>query len=208
MEEIAKNLLATFWGFGQSLCGFFVLKSKGYSQKGSPSLESRSTAVESLRLSSDKFENNQMIPRKYTCDGENMSPPLKIENVPIETQSLALIMHDPDAEVEGGWTHWTVFNMDPGTLEIDEGSVPEGSIQGTTSFGKTGYGGPCPPRIAENDHRRNAGAYPGAHHYEFSIYALDSRLLLDKNAQKSDIEHAMEGHIIDQYTLTGLYRRA
>ncbi len=170
--------------------------------------EAEDVGEETLRLSSDAFGNNEMIPRKYTCDGENMNPPLRIENVPVETQSLALIVHDPDAKTGGGWTHWVVFNIDPSVSYIAENSVPQGSVEGTTSFGKTGYGGPCPPHSKKTDLQTKDDYLKDAHHYEFSIYAFDSRLLLDEDAQKHDVERAMEGHIIDQYTLVGLYVRA
>ena len=146
-----------------------------------------------MKLSSPVFENSGNVPAKYTCDGENASPPLEISDVPAEAQSLALALHDPDAPLAGGFTHWVIWNIDPATKEILENSSPEGAIQGTISSGRTGYTGPCPPS--------------GTHHYEFRLYALDTKLDLDSSVKKDDLEKAMEGHVLKQALLVGLYQR-
>jgi len=145
-----------------------------------------------MNLESPTFSNHQNIPSKYTCDGENVNPPLKISEVPEKSKSLVLIVDDPDAPM-GTWVHWTIWNISPKTTEIPENSVPEGAIEGMTDFGKPGYGGPCPPS--------------GTHRYFFKLYALDITLDLDTSAKKEDIEKAMEGHILDKAELIGLYSR-
>lgn len=147
---------------------------------------------EKMKLSSSAFDNNQMIPKKYTCDGDDINPPLLISDVPQNAKSLVLIIDDPDAP-QATWVHWTVFNISPKTVQIPENNVPPEAREGTTSFGKPGYGGPCPPS--------------GIHHYYFKLYALDSSLNLDSSAKKEDIENAIQGHIIEQAELIGLYKR-
>lgn len=145
-----------------------------------------------MKLKSSAFENNTMIPQKYTCDGENISPPLQIEGVPEGTQSLVLIVDDPDAPM-GDWVHWLVWNIKADTKEIAEGQVPEGSFQGTNDFGRLDYGGPCPPS--------------GTHRYFFKLYALDTTVNLAEGARKKDLESAIEGHVLEQTSLVGLYKR-
>ncbi len=145
-----------------------------------------------MKIKSSAFENNQTIPSKYTCDGENTSPPLSIAEVPKNTQSLVLIVDDPDAPA-GTWVHWTIWNIDPKTKEIPEGSVPSGGGEGITSFGNTGYGGPCP--------------LSGTHRYFFKIYALDIKLELSPDATSSKIEEEINGHILAKDELIGFYSR-
>ena len=145
-----------------------------------------------MRLSSSAFENEEFIPRQYTCDGANVNPPLNIGEVPPATESLVLIVDDPDAP-GGDWTHWTVWNINPAAAVIGENSVPAGAVEGLTNFGKPGYGGPCPPS--------------GAHHYQFKLYALDRRLTLSASANKVDLEKAMAGNIVAEARLVGLYQR-
>lgn len=147
-----------------------------------------------MKIISSAFENNQTIPVKYTCDGADLNPPLIISDIPDGTKSLALIADDPDAPM-GTWVHWTVWSISPGTAEIGENSVPSGAIEGTTNFGKPGYGGPCPPK----GH--------GIHHYFFKLYALDTELALPAEAGKEAIEKAMEGHVLAEARIIGLYRR-
>lgn len=151
----------------------------------------KSITQTTMKLTSPAFENNQSIPVKYTCDGEDLSPPLKIAEVPAEAKSLVLIVDDPDAPV-GDWVHWTVLNIPPQTAEIAEGKAPEG-LEGKTDFGTPGYGGPCPPG--------------GTHRYFFKLYALDTKLNLPASAKKADIEKAMEDHIITRTELVGIYKR-
>jgi Raf kinase inhibitor-like YbhB/YbcL family protein len=146
-----------------------------------------------MKISSSAFQNQQTIPAKYTCEGENINPPLKIEDVPTEAKSLVLIVDDPDAPA-GTWDHWLVFNIDPTVKEIAEGSIPPGGVQVSNSFGQKDYGGPCPP--------------PGpAHRYFFKIYALDSRLEETGINNKQDLLEAIEEHLLDSAELVGLYSR-
>lgn len=145
-----------------------------------------------MKLTSSAFENNKYIPSKYTCDGEDKNPLLFVSGAPKEAKSLVLIVDDPDAP-SGDWVHWTVFNIPPDIKEISEDSVPQGAILGRTDFAKSGYGGPCP--------------HSGIHHYQFKIYALNAILNLDASAGKKEIEKAMEGLILAQDLLVGLYKR-
>lgn len=145
-----------------------------------------------MKLTSPVFEYNDPIPSKYTCDGDNVNPPLFIKNVPPNTKSLVLIVDDPDAPVKI-WAHWILFNIAPKTKEIVENSVPVGAVQGETSFGKPGYGGPCPPG--------------GTHRYFFKLYALDTKLSVSSKATKEAVETLMKGHILAQTELLGVYSR-
>ncbi|HBE45375.1 MAG TPA: YbhB/YbcL family Raf kinase inhibitor-like protein [Deltaproteobacteria bacterium] len=145
-----------------------------------------------LEVSSTAFKENTSIPKKYTCDGKDINPPLTIENVPQGTKSLALIVDDPDAPM-GIWVHWVLWNIDPKTREIKENSVPQGAIQGINDFGKSSYGGPCPPS--------------GTHRYFFKAYALDTVLNLPQNSRKADLEKGMKGHILGQGQLMGIYKK-
>ncbi len=152
-----------------------------------------------MRLSTPSFTPNGKIPSQYTCDGDNISPPLKIENVPANTKSLVLIMDDPDIpdfvkekfKIEV-WDHWVVFNIPPTTTEIPEGKNPLG-VLGKNTGGKNAYGGPCPP---DKEHR-----------YFFKLYALDTMLNLSEGVSKMQVEEAMRGHIIEQVELIGKYAR-
>lgn len=144
-----------------------------------------------MKLSSAAFENNAMIPAEYTCDGQDISPPLSISGVPTKAKSLALIMDDPDAP-GGTFTHWVVWNIPPDKTEFikdEKISFP----QGRTSFGDIGYGGPCPPS--------------GVHRYFFKLYALNSMLDLEEESTKKDLERTMTGKIVEQSTLIGKYSR-
>jgi hypothetical protein len=155
-------------------------------------LQSYQLKTTTMKISSPTFQNNSAIPEKYTCDGENTNPPLEISEVPVKAQSLVLIVDDPDAP-GGIWVHWTVWNIDPKTTKIGENSVPIKAVEGATSFGGTGYGGPCPPS--------------GAHRYFFKLYALDATLDLSPQSDKTALGKAMEGHILDKAELIGLYSR-
>ena len=147
--------------------------------------------VSEMRLSSPAFENNADIPSKYTCDGENINPQLNIEDVPAEAKSIVLIADDPDASA-GTWVHWVVVNIPASeNIIIEENSVPGKQL--TNDFGKTSYGGPCPPSET--------------HRYSFKVYALDTELDLDESKEKADAESAMKGHVIAQAQLVGLYSR-
>jgi Raf kinase inhibitor-like YbhB/YbcL family protein len=148
--------------------------------------------MNALKISSSVFENNGNIPAKHTCTGKDVNPPLLIENVPAKAKSLALIVDDPDAP-RGTWVHWVLWNISPGTGEINEDSVPAGAMQGLNDFRLHEYRGPCPPS--------------GTHRYFFKVYALDTVLNLNSNSTKSDVEKAMQGHIIGQARIIGLYRK-
>ena len=145
--------------------------------------------VNELKITSPAFENNTFIPKKYTCDGDNINPPLRIEALPDEAKSIVLIIDDPDAPI-GTWNHWIVWNIPP-MEEIAENSVP--GVEGMNDFQRHSYGGPCPPS--------------GTHRYLFKVYALKEKLNLDTSSQKSHVEKAMEGKIVAKGELIGLYSR-
>lgn len=147
---------------------------------------------QNMNISSPVFENNSNIPAKYTCNGENINPALIFSNVPMEAKTLVLIVDDPDAP-SGVWTHWTIYNMNPNVKGIFENSKPDSGIEGITSFGNIGYGGPCPPS--------------GTHRYYFKLFALDTRLNLSKNAPISEILEKMTDHILAQADLLGLFKK-
>src|SRR3989344_1529063 len=155
------------------------------------STSSESSMAESMQLTSSVFEHTTSIPSRFTCDGNDISPPLSWSNVPDGTKSLVLIMDDPDAG-NTGWVHWVVFNMPPTLERIEEGKEPEG-VAGNNSWGRGGWGGPCPPT--------------GTHRYFFKLYALDVMLDLPLGASKSDILAAMEGHMLAEAELIGKYKR-
>jgi Raf kinase inhibitor-like YbhB/YbcL family protein len=150
-----------------------------------------------FQLTSTAFKHGETIPRKYSCDGQDISPPLAWGDPPQGTQSFALIMDDPDAPA-GVWVHWVLYNLPAGSRGLPE-AVPtdaqlaDGSRQGKNSWGKVGYGGPCPPR--------------GTHRYFFRLYALDRALDLAAGASKEQLLKAMEGHILTQAELMGKYTR-
>ena len=144
-------------------------------------------------LESSAFENGETIPRKYGYKNENLSAPLKINEVPEAAKSLVLIMDDPDAMGAVGkiWTHWILWNISPNTKEIPENSIPAGSIQGKTDFDEIGYGGPAPP--------------DKEHSYIFKLYALDTILNLEEGSSKTDVEESMKEHILTEVKLEGKY---
>jgi hypothetical protein len=150
-----------------------------------------------IKVTSSAFEDGGLIPAKYTCDGEDISPPLQWAGVPEGAGSVALICDDPDAPM-GTFVHWVLFNLPATTTELAEDvpadkTLPNGARQGITDFGRIGYGGPCPPS--------------GTHRYFFKIYALDTELALKAGASKREMLRAMEGHILAQGQLMGKYRR-
>lgn len=143
------------------------------------------------------FSNNGAIPKRYTCDGEDVSPPMSWEGSPEGTVSFVLIVDDPDAPA-GVFTHWVLYNIPAGLNSLPEG-VPKGKetsygLQGRNDFGDYGYGGPCPPRGKP-------------HRYFFKLYALNATLNLPPGAKKSDVEKAMMGRVIGEAQLVGLYGR-
>lgn len=145
-----------------------------------------------MTITSSAFKPDSHIPDKYSCNGENINPPLEFFDLPEGTVTLALIVTDPDSP-SGHFTHWVVFNIDHTTREIVENSVPYNAKQGKNDFGHNNYGGPCP-------------GY-GTHHYVFQVYALDAKLDLYDGATRSQVEQAMSGHILAQGELTGLYTK-
>lgn len=146
-----------------------------------------------LQLLSSAFEHNHPIPKRYTCEGDDISLPLKIMDVPELARSLVLIVDDPDAP-GGAWDHWIVWGISTLTGEIEEGKIPTDAILGTNSFNKIGWGGPCPPPAR-------------VHRYFFKLYALDHSLDLAPGATKREVEIAMNGHILEQTSLIGLYQK-
>ena len=150
-----------------------------------------------LIVKSTAFEEGRMIPSKYSCDSENISPPLEWRNAPEETAGFAVICDDPDAPM-GTWVHWVIYNIPPQTLRLGEGIplkpvLPDGSVQGINSFGHTGYGGPCPPG--------------GTHRYYFKVYALSSMKVTRAGMTKDKLLSSMEGHILSSGSLMGKYSR-
>ena len=144
-----------------------------------------------MALTSPAFNNEEAIPEKYSCDGEDISPELDWFGTPEGTVSLALIMDDPDAP-GGSWVHWVLYNLPMDLSGLREGMVGVG-LDGTNSWNRTGYGGPCPPT--------------GTHRYFFKLYALDKNLKLESGADKGTVLEAMEGHILGQAELMGTYSR-
>lgn len=152
----------------------------------------------SISVSSKAFKHEEGIPRKYTCDGENLSPPLSWGPLPGNTKSVALIVDDPDAPA-GVFTHWVLFNLPPDVSELPEGlpgreKLENGALQGQNGFRKTGYGGPCPPKGSP-------------HHYYFTAYALDSVVDVQAGASKKELLDAMSGHVLGRGQLVGVYER-
>lgn len=155
-----------------------------------------------LLLSSRAFSHGSEIPKAYTCEGEDLSPPLSWSGVPAGTKSLALIMEDPDApdpqKPQRIWVHWVLYNLPPAAMTLPEGicssdELPVGTLQGKNDWQKTGYGGPCPPL--------------GRHRYFFTLYALDTVLPDLHQPTKSQLEQALEGHVLTSTQLMGTYQK-
>jgi len=146
-----------------------------------------------MKITTTAFQQGGNIPSKFTCDGADANPPLRFEGAPAEAKSLALIADDPDAP-GGLFTHWLVWNIDPKTTSVEENSAPSNGVQGKNDFGKSGYGGPCPPS--------------GTHRYVFKIFALDRQLDLAADSKRAQLDAQMRGHIIAQGELIGRYSRA
>lgn len=151
-----------------------------------------------LTITSPAFREGELIPSRFTCEGENINPELRIGNAPEGVVSFALLMDDPDIPESvkknmgiDVFDHWVIFNIPADTIEIEEGCTPPG-VEGMNSAGQ-GYTGPCPP--------------DGKHRYFFKLYALDTMLALNKSATKARIEQAMKGHVIEKAQLIGVYKK-
>ena len=150
-------------------------------------------APPSIQLQSSAFAAGGAIPQRYTCDGDDTSPPFGWSGVPKSAKSLALLMDDPDAP--GGYTHWTVYGISPTTRAFEQGKPPAGATEGENSFGDVGYGGPCPP---EGDK---------AHRYVFALYALREQPDLEPGAKPDEVRGAIEKHAIARGELVGTFKR-
>ena len=150
-----------------------------------------------MKVTSTAFKEGGLIPSKFTCDGDNLSPELSWSGVPDNTKSFAIVCDDPDAP-SGDWVHWVIYNIPPDVKELTENTTKDktldnGSMQGKNDFGKTGYDGPCPPG--------------GTHRYYFRVYALDTMLDTEPGLTKNELLRAMQSHILDQMTLLGKYHK-
>jgi Raf kinase inhibitor-like YbhB/YbcL family protein len=152
-----------------------------------------------MKITSPAFKNNDFIPQKYTCNGENVNPELRIDDVPADAKCLVLIVDDPDAP-NGTFTHWTLWDINPTISVIKENGITiaawksDVAREGKTDFGRSGYSGPCPP-------------VGNVHHYHFRLYALDMGLYLKEGADRASLESAIKGHVIEQSEIIGLYQR-
>lgn len=180
--------------------GFIIIIASLFFLGGTLKPESQIPQTSSmLTLTSPAFSENEVIPAKYTCDGENVSPPLSIAGVPEGTKSLVLLMDDPDVpkalKPDGVFDHWVLYGIAPNTKEIPEGTVV--GNQGLNGRGKDAYTGPCPPPQYQ----------PREHRYFFKLYALDTTLTFIKVPTKADLEGALEGHTLESAELIGRYER-
>jgi Raf kinase inhibitor-like YbhB/YbcL family protein len=187
---------ATLGFLGLSVIGCHTFGS-GDTVASSASSDQASQKVKTMKLESSAFEANGLIPTKYTCDGDDISPPLSWDEPPSTTQSLALIVDDPDAPGEI-FVHWVLYEIPATVRQLPEkiasvATLPNGGVQGKNDFGKLGYGGPCPPG--------------GTHRYFFKVYALDKKLGLEPGATKAQVVTAMDGHILATAELIGRYQR-
>lgn len=152
----------------------------------------KDTPAAAMKISTRAFSERRPIPERFTADGKNANPPLVVSGVPKDAKSLVLIVDDPDVPM-GAWTHWIVWNMNPGTTVISEDSVPRGAVVGRNDAGTAKYVGPAPPR--------------GTHRYYFRLYALDTKLDLDAGTTRPDLDAAMQSHILAKSELLGRYGR-
>jgi len=176
------------------ICLSFFLLLHFNTTKSPPPLVKKNPSVTPIymKVFSTAFENNKSIPTIYSCQGENKIPPLSFSDIPKNTKSLVLIVDDPDAPM-GTFVHWVVYNIPPTTPGVKEGEEIPGSTYGKNGAGQMSFIGPCPPT--------------GTHRYFFKLYALDSALSIEKGADKSAVEKAMQGHILEEAQLIGLYKK-
>ena len=182
-----RKLLIIFWILLTTL-----LLAGCQSEGGAEPLETAVTGAVEIDITSPAFESGDTIPKKYTCDGADISPELAWSGLPDGTQTLALIADDPDAPGKT-FVHWVLFNLDPDLDGLPEAAAGFG-LDGGNGFGRTGYGGPCPPNGKP-------------HRYVFKLFALDTALALKPGASRADLDRAMSGHILGQGTLVGIYER-
>jgi len=155
-----------------------------------------------LKVTSSAFQQGGAIPARYTCEGQDLSPPLAWSGMPGNAKTIAVIVDDPDApdpaKPQRVYVHWVVYNIPAATTSLAENAsktgMPKGALQGKNDWGKAAYGGPCPPI--------------GRHRYYFKLYALDTELTGLKDASKADLERAMNGHVLDTGELMGTYQKA
>jgi len=177
---------------------YFLIASQADAWPGDAFLDVQGAGSMTFSISSSSFSQGGEIPRKFTCDGADVSPELSWTGAPEGTQSFALLADDPDAPV-GIWTHWVLYDLPAQATGLPEGvskvdEVPSGGRQGRNDFRKIGYGGPCPP--------------PGKpHRYFFKLYALDRMLNLKPGSSKQEVEQAMQNHILSRAELMGKYQR-
>jgi hypothetical protein len=184
-------MIYKFISFSWIIClGFFIFLEGCQGSEPAPALGGEMDM--SIQITSSAFSEGDRIPLIYTCDDQNISPPLTWTGVPSDTVSLALIMDDPDAPV-GTWVHWVVYNLTPNLTGLEQGKMGSG-IEGMNDFKRIGYGGPCPPKGSN-------------HRYYIKLYALDTVLELKAGATKAQLESAMRGHILAQGQLMGKYGR-
>ncbi len=185
---MSRMIVSWGWIVGTSI---LLLMAGCQHQGAAPAIEGGEEEM-STQVTSSAFNEGEKIPRIYTCDDQNVSPPLVWTGVPTNTVSLALVMDDPDAS-SGSWVHWMLYNLPPELTSLEQGKSG-GGTEGKNDFGKIGYGGPCPPRGSN-------------HRYFIKVYALDTRLDLNAGATKAQVENAMRGHILAQGQLLGRYGR-
>lgn len=188
-KELSLRMIPLFVLMEVALLSVFP----GCNHKSEP-LDTKEGDEMTLSVSSSAFGNGEPIPRKYSGEGQDVSPPLKWEGAPENTKSYVLICDDPDAPRAEPWVHWVLYNIPPGVTSLKEDSSGTGT-EGLNSWDKTGYGGPMPP------------PGHGTHHYHFKVYALDSELSLKAGAAKQEVLDAISGHVLAQGELVGAYER-
>ncbi|MDZ7744783.1 MAG: YbhB/YbcL family Raf kinase inhibitor-like protein [Candidatus Saccharibacteria bacterium] len=145
-----------------------------------------------MTITSSAFRHEEIIPSSYTCDGDNVNPPLTFSDIPKDAAGLALIIDDPDAPA-GLFTHWMLYDMSPATLQILENSIPKTGLQGKNDFGNQNYDGPCPP--------------DGKHRYYVTLFALKSPTKLEKGATRQQLDNALEGNVLEKAVFMGYYEK-
>ena len=171
---------------------FMFSKQNQSTVNNEPNSRSSTNKNGGLEITSPAFRNNQSIPARYTCNGRDIHPPLSFAKIPPNTRILVLMAEDPDAPSKP-FTHWLAWNLIPNIKLLEEGRLPDGSLEGQNDFGLIGYNGPCPAT--------------GTHHYHFKVYALDIPLVLNAGISKEQLDAAIAGHVIEEATLIGTYKK-